>query len=103
MLSNFQEDQSGEIREVFGVSLSGEALRPLFGELRTVISGKTSESEKEVACEGVPPSPGNTHLPSGGPAEPRVSCFQCFQTLTLSQRLFSFATPIYQHIVDRCT
>lgn len=44
----------GEIREVFGVSLSGEALRPLFGELRTVISGKTSESEKEVACEGVP-------------------------------------------------
>ena len=31
MLSNLQENQSGEIREIFGVSLSGEALRPLFG------------------------------------------------------------------------
>lgn len=46
-----------EVKEIFGMDLSGEALRPLFGELRNAASGAgsdPSEPEKEVACEGFP-------------------------------------------------
>lgn len=51
---NYSSHIRGEIEEIFEVSLSGEALRPLFGELRTLVAGETSELEKEVACEGGP-------------------------------------------------
>ena len=46
-----------EIREVFGVALSGEALRPLFGELRGVPSSEApepGEPGEEVTCGDVP-------------------------------------------------
>lgn len=54
---NYSSYIRGEISEIFEVSLSGEALRPLFGELRAALSRKTSEPKRELACEGAPLDP----------------------------------------------
>ena len=65
---NYSSCIRGEIREIFGVSLSGEALRPLFSDLRSVSSIETSEPcdpQEEVTCEN---SPSETSGESGGQA-----------------------------------
>ena len=51
-----------EIVEVFGVELSGESLRPLFGELRQSILSETKvgEDERETPCDE--PFPENTEV-----------------------------------------
>ncbi len=69
---HYSQPIRAEIKQVFGVSLSGEALRPLFRQLKAELRHETppppppeADSEKrETACELLPPASGASPVPT---------------------------------------
>src|SRR5204863_1697427 len=68
----------GEIKQVFGVSLSGEALRPLFRQLKAELRKETTPpppptaapEKRETACELPPALPGAGSTPASTALSP---------------------------------